>query len=76
MAKVVRLSNAIEEISLTAANALAYRRVLGVEKKNRARVNVMIEEELLERFEHAPRGALSDAINMGLNIVLVQRRML
>jgi len=56
MAKIVRLSNAIEEISLTAANALAYRRVLGVEKKNRARVNVMIEEELLERFEHAPGG--------------------
>ena len=76
MAKVVRLSNAIEEISLTAANALAYRRVLGVEKKNRARVNVMVEEELLERFQGAPRGALSDAINMGLNIVLVQRGVL
>lgn len=76
MAKVVRLSNAIEEISLTAANALAYRRVLGVEKKNRARVNVMVEEEFLERFRGAPRGALSDAINMGLNIVLVQRGML
>jgi len=76
MAKVVRLSNAIEEIALTAENALAYRRVLGVEKKNRRRVNVMIEEELLERFEHAPWGALSDAINMGLNIVLVQRGVL
>ncbi|MDD4460487.1 MAG: hypothetical protein PHQ24_11920 [Proteiniphilum sp.] len=76
MAKVVRLSNAIEEISLTAANALAYRRVLGVEKKNRARVSVMVEEEFLERFRGAPRGALSDAINMGLNIVLVQRGML
>ena len=76
MAKTVRLSNAIEEISLTAENALAYRRVLGVEKKNRARVNVMIEEELLKRFEEAPRGALSDAINMGLNIVLVQRGVL
>ena len=76
MAKVVRLSNAIEEISLTAANALAYRRVLGVEKKNRARVNVMVEEEFLERFRGAPRGALSDAINMGLNIVLVQRGVL
>lgn len=76
MAKVVRLSNAIEEIALTAENALAYRRVLGVEKKNRRRVNVMIEGELLERFEDAPRGALSDAINMGLNIVLVQRGVL
>lgn len=76
MAKVVRLSNAIEEISLTPANALAYRRVLGVEKKDRRRVNVMVEEELLERFEDAPRGALSDAINIGLNIVLVQRGVL
>jgi len=76
MSKTVRLSNAVEEISLTAENALAYRRVLGVEKKNRARVNVMVEEELLERFEDAPRGALSDAVNMGLNIVLVQRGML
>lgn len=76
MAKVVRLSNAIEEIALTPENALAYRRVLGVEKKNRARVNVMVEAELLKRFEDAPRGALSDAINMGLNIVLVQRGVL
>jgi hypothetical protein len=76
MAKVVRLSNAIEEIALTAENALAYRRVLGVEQKDRRRVNVMIEAELLKRFEDAPRGALSDAINMGLNIVLVQRGVL
>ncbi len=76
MSKTVRLSNAVEEISLTAENALAYRRVLGVERKNRARVNVMVEEELLERFQGAPRGALSDAINMGLNIVLVQRGVL
>lgn len=76
MAKVVRLSNAVEEVCLTAENAIGYRRVLGVERKNRTRADVMIEKEFLEMFEDAPRGALSDAINMGLNIVMVQRGML
>lgn len=76
MAKTVRLSSPVEEICLSADNAIAYRRVLGVEKKNRADAHIGIERELLEPFKELPRGALTDAVNIGLNIVLVQRGML
>ena len=76
MAKVVRLSNEIEEVRLTKENALAYRRVLGVEKKDRVDTHVLIEREILEPFKGMSRGALSDAVNIGLNIVMVQRGML
>ncbi|MFA7122030.1 MAG: hypothetical protein WC277_11170 [Bacilli bacterium] len=76
MAKVVRLSSPVEEICLSAENAIAYRRVLGVEKKDRLDTHVYIERELLEPFRDMPRGALTDAVNIGLNIVMVQRGML
>ena len=76
MSKVLRLSNAIEEISLTAGNSIAYRRIMGVDKKNRERVNVCIEKELLALLREGRRGSISDAVNVGLNLVLVQRGML
>lgn len=76
MAKVLRVSNAVEEISLTKENAIAFRRVLGVEPKNREGAYVYIEREMLERLRGLRRGELSDAVNIGLNIVMVQRGML
>lgn len=76
MATTLRLSNAVEEISLTKENAIAFRRVLGVEPKNREGAYVYIEREMLERLRGLRRGELSDAVNIGLNIVMVQRGML
>jgi len=76
MPKVLRLSNAVEDICLTKENALAYRRVLGVERKNREGAYVFIEKEMLKLLRELPRGGLSDAVNLGLNLVLVQRGML
>jgi hypothetical protein len=76
MAKVLRVSNAVEEISLTKENAIAFRRVLGIEPKNREGAYVYIEREMLERLRGLRRGELSDAVNLGLNIVMVQRGML
>ena len=46
MAKTLRLSNEIEEISLTKENAIAFRRVLGIEPKNREGAYVYIEREM------------------------------
>ena len=76
MAKVLRVSNAVEEINLTKENAIAFRRVLGIEPKNREGAYVYIEREMLERLRGLRRGELSDAVNIGLNIVMVQRGML
>ena len=76
MAKVLRLSNAVEDVCLSKENAIAYRRVLGVEAKNREGVFVYIEKEFMERMREMPRGGISDAVNLGLNIELVRRGML
>lgn len=76
MAKTLRLSNAVEEISLTKENAIAFRRVLGIEPKNREGTYVYIEKEMLAKLRELRRGELSDAVNLGLNIVMVQRGML
>lgn len=76
MAKTLRLSNAVEEISLTKENAIAFRRVLGIEPKNREGVYVYVEKEMLAKLRELRRGELSDAVNLGLNIVMVQRGML
>lgn len=76
MAKTLRLSNEIEEISLTKENAIAFRRVLGIEPKNREGTYVYIEKEMLAKLRELRRGELSDAVNLGLNIVMVQRGML
>lgn len=76
MAKTLRLSNEIEEISLTKENAIAFRRVLGIEPKNREGVYVYVEKEMLAKLRELRRGELSDAVNLGLNIVMVQRGML
>lgn len=73
MGQQIRYSNRFQDCDLTAENAIAYRRILGREPKDRVRVEVMIERELLEAGEYRPRsGALSDHINMGLNQVLIQ----
>ena len=76
MATTLRLSNEIEEVRFTRENALAFRRVLGVEPKDREKANVYIEKEMLVKLRELRRGELSDAVNLGLNIVMVQRGML
>ena len=76
MATTLRLSNEIEEVCLTKENALAFRRVLGVEPKNREGAHVYIEKEMLAKLRKLRQGELSDAVNLGLNIVMVQRGML
>jgi hypothetical protein len=76
MATTLRLSNEIEEVCLTKENALAFRRVLGVEPKNREGAHVYIEKEMLAKLRELRQGELSDAVNLGLNIVMVQRGML
>ena len=76
MATTLRLSNEIEEVRFTRENALAFRRVLGVEPKDREKANDYIEKEMLVKLRELRRGELSDAVNLGLNIVMVQRGML
>lgn len=69
----VRYSNKFMDCDLTAENAIAFRRLVGQEKKNRIPVKVMIEAELIEAAGCTPRsGELSDLVNMGMNMILVQ----
>lgn len=73
MGQTIRYTNKFLDCDLTSENALAYRRILGQEPKDRVRVEVMIERDLLEAGDYRPRsGALSDHVNMGLNQVLIQ----
>lgn len=69
----VRYTNKFMDCDLTAENAIAFRRLVGQEKKNRIPVRMMIEAELIEAAGCTPRsGELSDLVNMGLNMILVQ----
>lgn len=73
MAQKIKYSNSFVNCDLTAENAIAYRRLVGLEPKDRVAVTVMIERELLEAANVRPRsGDLSDKVNMGLNLILVQ----
>jgi hypothetical protein len=69
-----RITNEDEVISLTKENAIAFRRCLGVEAKDRTRVHVSIEKDLLQAFDQGDRkrGDLSDLINQGLNLMLIK----
>lgn len=71
---IISISNAREEIILTKDNSPAFRRCLGVEPKDRRKVHVSIEKDLLEAFEQGgrKRGELSDLVNQGLNIMLIK----
>jgi len=69
----VRYSNKFLDCDLTAENAIAFRRLVGQEKKDRVPVKIMIERELIEAAGCRPRsGELSDLVNMGVNMILVQ----
>lgn len=69
-----RITNEDEVITLTKENAIAFRRCLGVEAKDRTRVHVSIEKDLLAAFEQGDRkrGDLSDLVNQGLNLMLIK----
>lgn len=69
-----RITNEDEVISLTKENAIAFRRCLGVEAKDRTRVHVSIEKDLLQAFDQGDRkrGDLSDLVNQGLNLMLIK----
>ena len=65
-------SNKFLDFELAADNSYAFRRVLGMEEKNRIPVRVMVERELVEAAGGRPRsGELSNMINMGLNMYLI-----
>ena len=78
MSKTVIISNAREEIIFTKDNSPAFRRCLGVEPKDRKTVHVSIEKVLLDALDdgNRKRGDLSDLVNQGLNIALVQAGLL
>ena len=69
-----RITNEDEVITLTKENAVAFRRCLGVEAKDRTRVHVSIEKDLLQAFDQGDRkrGDLSDLVNQGLNLMLIK----
>lgn len=69
---VVLVASLKYEIDLTKDNAIGYRRVIGIDPKNREAHNVKIEREFIEVMkEH--RMSISDAVNMGLNLILHDR---
>ena len=74
----IRISNEVEEIILTKDNSPGYRRALGIEPKDRRKVHVSIEKVLLEALDtdNLHRGDLSDLVNQGLNLRLVQMGLL
>lgn len=70
---VMHFSNKDQTFEITPENGIAFRRLLGYEPKNRITVKVQIEAELLEASGYVPRsGELSDLVNLGLNMVLIQ----
>jgi len=73
-----RISNAVQVITLTEENSPAFRRCLGVEPKDRQTVHVSIEKVLLDALDagNLGRGCLSDLVNQGLNLALVQAGLL
>ena len=78
MGQTVIISNAIEEIVLTKDNSPGYRRSMGVEPKDRKKVHVSIEKVFLDALDmdNRHRGDLSDIVNQGLNLRLVQMGLL
>lgn len=67
-----RYTNQFLDVELTADNAFAFRRCLRIEKKNRAKVTVSIEQELLDAAGVTARsGELSDLVNQGLTLILI-----
>lgn len=68
----IQYSNRFLNVELTAEKAFAFRRCLGIEKKNRVPVRVMIEREILDAAGVEPRsGELSDLANEGLTLILI-----
>ncbi|MBA7535005.1 hypothetical protein ES705_27255 [subsurface metagenome] len=73
MAHVFRIVTPPEEVIFSKENAIASRRVLGVEPKDRVRICVCIEREYVEMLRELPKGSISNMVNLGLEIELVRR---
>ena len=64
-------------LDLTKESAIGYRVALGIDPKDRVTKNVRIEEKLLQIHKEHNRGtrdgALSNDINIGLNLLYASR---